>query len=253
MTQALQGMHNMIRPKDSPSLMKENRKMFRVAGSLRRILFLVTALVAGAASSTSVRADDGQAIVQGILDLIIGVAQRDAQQKALNGWKALDGSVIACIRQIGIEPNDLIQKGVGPEDRRVRPYVEKCQQYVAIERQRQADADRQRVAAEQAERDRLQQEADERQREVDRVEQEQAERTRAAKEARIKDLESRFPKSWVPKILEQQIEKGWTKDAVRESWGAPSSMVRTPDGSELWMYGSKKVIFVEGKVSYFGT
>lgn len=203
-----------------------------------------------AAPLTATASNDGQIILD-IFNIIAGAAKRQSQKEAYDEWVRVEGPVIGCLRQMGVEPNDLVQKGIKPSDKRVRPYVEKCRQLLEAERYRQAEEARRRAAVAEAEREQIRQEAERQQQEYERQRQEDAARERAVREARIKDLESRFPKAWVPIIMERRIEKGWTKDAVRESWGMPTRTVKTPDGSELWEYGRKRVIFVSGAVSFF--
>lgn len=203
------------------------------------------------ATSGSARASNGGQIVNDIFNIIVGAAKRQSQKEAYEEWVRLDGSVIVCLRQMGIEPNDLVQRGIKPSDKRVKPYVEKCRQLVEAERQRQAEERQRQAEAAETERERTRQEVERQQKELERQRQEQADRERAAKDAKIKDLERKFPKAWVPIILDHRIEKGWSKEAVRESWGNPHRTVRTPDGSELWEYDRRRVIFVDGKVSFF--
>lgn len=203
------------------------------------------------ASSGDARASNEGQIILDIFNIIAGAAQRQSQKEAYEEWSRLEGSVIGCLRQMGVEPNDLVQKGVGPSDKRVKPYVEKCKQLLEAERQRQVEENRRRVAVMDAERERVRQEAERQQQEQEQQRREEAARERAARETRIKDLESKFPKAWVPTIMDRRIESGWTKEAVRESWGSPDRTLRTPDGSEMWEYGRRRVIFVGGKVSFF--
>lgn len=205
------------------------------------------------APSLPTRADAGSQIVGDFIDALIEAGKADRRKKAYEAWKRLEGPIIGCLRQkYRIEPNNLIQRGIGPEDKRVRPYIASCQEELRQAQARAAEEERQRrlAAAAQAERERLAQEAAER--EIKRREEAEAARIAAEREARIRDLNSRFPHSWVPKIIAGEIELGWTREAVREALGPPRSVVRTPDGSEMWTYDSLKVVFTNGKVTYFG-
>lgn len=56
----------------------------------------------------------------------------------------------------------------------------------------------------------------------------------------------------MPKILAGKVEMGWTRDAIRESLGEPSTMMKTPT-EEMWSYPTRKVIFTNDKVTYVGT
>lgn len=210
---------------------------------------VIMALVLGTTPIS--RADDTAKIVGGILGILIDAAQASAQKKALKKWQGLDGAVIVCLRQLGIEPNDLIKGAVGPDDNRVRPYVERCQQAIEARRLQQVEEQNRRIAAyqEQLERERLAEEN--RRAEEARFAREQQERERAAREARRQELASRFPAPWVDRIMQGSIDKGWSREAVQAALGTPGKVVKTPDGSEMWTYGRRKVIFVGSKVSYY--
>ena len=61
-------------------------------------------------------------------------------------------------------------------------------------------------------------------------------------------LRERYPATWVVGIIEGRVEKGWTADAVRESWGQPEKISQTYDG-EFWHYAAGLVVFSNGRVS----
>ena len=61
-------------------------------------------------------------------------------------------------------------------------------------------------------------------------------------------LLKRFPPAWVVGIIEGRVEKGWTADAVRESWGRPRRVLKVLPSDEVWVYPRKRVIFTGGAV-----
>jgi hypothetical protein len=201
-----------------------------------------------------VRASDGGRIIGDIIGIIIEGAKAERQKKAYNSWVQQDSYVIECLRRVhGIEPNDLVQKGITASDARVQPYIRNC---LELKRQAAARAEEEARRRDQAAREELdrQRAAQEQMELEERREAEAAEARRTAeREAHAKDLRDRFPAAWVPKILAGEIELGWTREAVMASLGEPRSRVRTPDGTEMWTYQTMKVVFTNGKVTYFGT
>ena len=80
------------------------------------------------------------------------------------------------------------------------------------------------------------------------------ERRRRARQARRLNvdrsaLRKRFPPAWVVGIIEGRVEKGWSADAVLESWGRPHKVTRSAEGGEIWHYAAGRVLFSEGAVS----
>ena len=155
---------------------------------------------------------------------------------AQRAWANVAVDVHYCLRtRYGIDPNQLAQNGVSPDDQQVRSYLLECR-YQLDEGKRQQE--------EAAMREQQEREAQQRARE------EAAMREQEAREARIADLKTRFPADWVEKILKGEVDLGWSKEAVRESIGEPRQKMNTPDGTEMWTYERLRLVFTDGKVTY---
>lgn len=229
--------------------MNQSQKTVRI----RRCIVIAAALFfSWSGSQTPVRADAGD-IIGGLIDLAIKAAEAEQRKKAYDGWKRYEGPVVGCLRDsFRIEPNDLVQRGIGPNDKRVQPYITQCQDAIRRAEAQAIEADRQRRAAAAAEAERQRLAIEEAELAAKRAADAEAARIAAQREARISSLKSRFPSNWVAKIVAGDVELGWSQEAVRESLGAPKSVVRTPDGSEMWSYQGRRVVFTAGKVTYFG-
>jgi hypothetical protein len=82
----------------------------------------------------------------------------------------------------------------------------------------------------------------------------QEERRRRARRGRRLNADrsallKRFPPSWVVGIIEGRVEKGWSREAVLESWGRPQKITSALDGTEIWHYAAGRVVFSKGVVS----
>ena len=108
-----------------------------------------------------------------------------------------------------------------------------------------------RAAREHLDRQLKEREARSRNREVSfKIKEERRRRARRARRlnADRSALLKRFPPAWVVGIIEGRVEKGWTADAVRESWGLPGQILKVPPSDEVWVYPRKRVIFTGGAV-----
>lgn len=132
-----------------------------------------------------------------------------------------------------------------------------------------------RAEREKLERDRARRWSKERRLRMERAAREHLERQRKQREARSRSMEEgyetrqqnrrrarrarrlnadrsallkRFPPAWVVGIIEGRVEKGWTADAVRESWGRPRRVLKVLPSDEVWVYPRKRVIFTGGAV-----
>ncbi len=227
-------------------------KQCRVTGRIWRYGMIAAISMSWFSSQVPARADAGE-VVGGLIDLLMKAAEAERQKKAYEGWKRYEGPVVGCLREnFRIEPNDLVQRGIGPDDKRVQPYITACQDALRKAQAQAIEADRQRREAVAAETERQRRAIEEVELEAKRAAEAEAARVAAQRDAHVKDLKSRYPSEWVPKIMAGEVELGWSREAVRESLGAPRSAVRTPDGSEMWTYGGRRVIFTGGKVTYFG-
>jgi hypothetical protein len=124
------------------------------------------------------------------------------------------------------------------------------------ERARRASEDR-RIRTERAVRELHERRSKEREARARRIQEgfeTREERRRRARRARRLNadrsaLSKRFPPAWVVGIIEGRVEKGWSADAVRESWGRPEKITPTAEGGEIWHYAAGRVVFSKGKVS----
>lgn len=124
------------------------------------------------------------------------------------------------------------------------------------ERAGRASEDR-RIRTERAVRELRKRQSKERESRARRIEEgfeTKEERRRRARRARRLNadrsaLSKRFPPAWVVGIIEGRVEKGWSADAVLESWGRPHKITRSAEGGEIWHYAGGRVAFSNGVVS----
>lgn len=216
-------------------------------------LMVATLLASGVAVTPPARAqDDGTAeAIGGILGAIIGAAMIDNARKA---WQQVDPDVRDClVQRYNISPNILANKAIGPNDARVADYVNSCNNIVSNLREQQRQAEEQRraeAAAEQARQEALAEQAAaaERQRQADiaaaqaqrRAEEAAAE---ARRQAKHKLLVDKYGTSVAEAIESHRIEIGMSKQAVLESRGDPDRIEKIPPHTELWRYGSLRIVF----------
>lgn len=188
-------------------------------------------MMAGSLSATPARAQDAGRAIGGIFSAIIkGAIIENARKK----WMAVDEEVQLClIRSYGIQPAQLVQHGVGPDQKNVAPYVNACQQSVDEVHRRQQEI----VAARMAEEEKAK---------------EEAEAAKARAEARHKRLVAKYGENLAVAVEDRRVLVGMTKDAVLEARGQPDSRGLIPPDDELWVYGSDRVVLSAGKVTYVG-
>ncbi len=89
----------------------------------------------------------------------------------------------------------------------------------------------------------------EREAETRRVEQD-AQRSRAAQNARRNDLVSRYGATTADAILAGQVTAGMTPQQVIESRGQPNRREDLTPTEQIWHYGSERVMFSDGRVTF---
>jgi hypothetical protein len=173
---------------------------------------------------------------ESIANAIINSINRASINRAQQSWDAVDKDVQDCLAtQHRIDVAQLIQRGVGANDRRVRTQVASCQQYAEQQRVLAAQQEQQRLEAEQAA---LQLAAEEAQR---------AEQARAARRA---DLVSRYGETTANAILSGQVLVGMSRDQVIAARGQPGRREQLTPTDEMWHYGAQRVAFANGRVSF---
>jgi len=76
-----------------------------------------------------------------------------------------------------------------------------------------------------------------------------AEAAAAARAAYKRELAAKFPAEWVDDILAGKVRKGMSKEAVKESLGNPVKVERI-DTQEMWLYGSRRIVFSGDQVTF---
>jgi len=208
-------------------------------------LYLVAASITGAVGISPASAQNWGDLLGGLINAAI-------VQNAIKKWEKIDPQVRDCLaNQYQGQPAQLAQQGIGPDDSRIVPYVHACEQQIA-----QA-----RFQAEQAERARQAQiEAQQRANEDAARAQQQAIEAQAATEAAAKTQAAEHHRQLVAKygaddavaIEAGVVRKGMTKEAVLEARGEPNTKESIPPDAELWTYGSERISFANGKVTYIG-
>ena len=189
-------------------------------------------------------------------DLIGGILNQAIISAATQKWGQIDSATQNClVNRYGISPAQLAQNGIGPNDSRVVPYIASCRQLLARQREMEEQAERDRMAAEQARQLAIEQAQAAQQQAVEdaRKQQEEADaRARAESEERHRSLVARFGASDAGAIEAGVIRKGMSMEAVRLARGEPARKEVIPPNAELWTYGAQRISFVSGRVTYVG-
>ena len=198
-----------------------------------RHLALAVLAAACALAPGGARAQDlGDAIANAIINSINRATINRAQQS----WDAVDKDVQDCLaRQYRINVPQLIQQGVGANDRRLRTQLANCGQYV----------EQQRLIAAQQEQARLEAEAAAAAQRAE--EQRMAE---LAREARRSDLITRHGPTIGEAIYSGRVLVGMSREQVIEARGQPSRREQLTPTDEIWYYGGLRVGFANGRVRF---
>lgn len=132
-------------------------------------------------------------------------------------WQnSVEPNVQNCLQsQYNLNPVDLANQGILPNDPRVAPDIDNCRQAIA------QGSNQQQQAA---------QNSDERQRE----------------------LVAKYGKKFGKEIAAGNIDMGMNQAEVMEAWGNPDDRQKIQGGKEKWVYGQDAVTFSHGKVSAVG-
>ncbi len=199
-------------------------------------LICAFAVLAGTAAPATA-ADTGR-IVEGIFGALIGTAR---EGEARNAWQKINVEVKTCLsKRINTTVGQLVQKAIYPTDPRLRPYMQACEQQVA---EANARLQQERRIAE------LRREQEEAAKEAAAV---RNARARAQKVARHRELVVKYGAKIASDIEAGQVRIGMTKEATIAAIGKPNSREVVPPNNELWSYGTKRIAFTNGKVTYVG-
>jgi hypothetical protein len=199
-------------------------------------LICVLAVLAG--TTAPAVASDAGGIVGGIFGALIGTVR---EGEARNNWQKVNGEVKICLsKRINTTISQLVQKAIYPTDPRLRSYMQACEQQVA-EANAQLQQER-RIAG-------LRREQEEAAKEAAAV---RNARARAQKVARHRELVAKYGAKIASDIEAGQVRIGMTKEATIAAIGKPNSREVVPPSNELWSYGTKRIAFTNGKVTYVG-
>jgi hypothetical protein len=120
------------------------------------------------------------------------------------------------LSQYGLNPSDLADQGILPNDPRVAPDIDNCRQAIA------------------------------------QGENTQSQQTAQDPATRKKDLIARYGRKYGTEIASGNIDIGMNQDEVAEAWGNPDDRQTLANGREKWVYGSDAVTFAHGKVTAVG-
>src|SRR5262245_53216105 len=115
-----------------------------MASNFRSRALVVGFLTAAIAGPQTAFAQDWGDILGGLIGAGIKAAIiRDAKKS----WSKVDQQVQQClISNFGISPAKLVENGVKATDKRVVPYIQRCEQAIALAKEQQ-EQERQRLAA----------------------------------------------------------------------------------------------------------
>ncbi|HEB86166.1 MAG TPA: hypothetical protein ENI68_03995 [Gammaproteobacteria bacterium] len=201
------------------------------------IALICTLAVLAGTAAPAVAADTG-GIVRGIFGAMMG-AVREGEVK--NEWKKVAGKVKTCLsKRINVTIDQLVQKDIYPADPRLRFYMQACEQEVA---EAHARLQHERRITE------LRREQEEAAKEAAAV---RNARARAQKVARHRELVAKYGANMASAIEARQVRIGMTKEATIDAIGKPNRREIIPPSNELWYYGTDRVAFTNGKVTYVG-
>ncbi len=135
-------------------------------------------------------------------------------------WQnSVEPDVQNCLQsQYNLNPSDLANQGILPNDPRVAPDIDHCRQMIAQGGNPQQQ--QQQSAEDPAQRQ--------------------------------KELIAKYGKKFGKEIAAGNIDIGMSQDAVVDSWGDPEDRQQLPNGKEKWVYGKDAVTFSHGKVAAVG-
>ena len=199
-------------------------------------LICVFVVLAGTATP-AIAADTGR-VVEGIFGALIDTAR---EGEAGNAWQKINVEVKTCLsKRINTTIGQLAQEAIYPTDSRLRYYMQTCEQQVV-----EANA-------------RLQQER--RLARLRRKQEKTAKEAAAVRNAHIKaqrrvrrhELIAKYGAKMASAIEARRIRIGMTKEETIAAIGEPNSREVIPPSNELWSYGTKRIAFTSGKVTYVG-
>jgi hypothetical protein len=162
--------------------------------------------------SQSLAQDDGGGFFGRLLQGIQVSAARASWQSSV------EPEVQSCLlSQYNINPSDLADQGILPNDPRVAPDIDNCRQAIA--------QGAQAANSQQAEQDPAE---------------------------RQKELIAKYGKKFGTEIAAGNIDIGMNQDEVAEAWGNPDDRQQLTKGREKWVYGQDAVTFSHGKVAAVG-
>jgi hypothetical protein len=128
-------------------------------------------------------------------------------------WQnSVEPDVQNCLQsQYNINPSDLADQGVLPNDPRVAPDIANCRQAIA------QGGNPQQSAQDPADRE--------------------------------KELIAKHGRKFGKEIASGNIDVGMNQDEVTEAWGNPDDRQQLAGGKEKWVYGQDAVTFSHGKVA----
>jgi hypothetical protein len=131
-------------------------------------------------------------------------------------WQSsVEPDVQNCLQsQYNINPSDLADQGILPNDARVAPDIDNCRQAIA------QGGNPQQAAQDPA--------------------------------GRQKELIAKYGRKFGKEIASGNIDVGMNQDEVMDAWGNPDDRQQLANGKEKWVYGKDAVTFSRGKVAAVG-
>lgn len=209
----------------------------------RLVLFVTSTLaISLAAAPASAQSDSGQELGNAIANAIIASINQARVNHTAHTWDGVEDDVKMCMAERQRLPvPDLIKNLISANDTRIAPQLAQCRQFV--QEQREAAAEAQRVATEQAALAQQQREA-EAQAEAERV----ALEAQAA-EARRADLTRRYGAAHANAILAGQVAVGMGPDEVTAAVGEPTQREQLTPTDAIWYYNGRRISFSNGHVA----
>lgn len=205
----------------------------RVAASCVAFALLVSGRPAIAQSD-----DLGSRIVRGIVGLF---SHDSAVEHARKAWLLIDAEIQGCVAaKTHVQPNEMINEGVGPDDERVAPSIEACRREAEEAKARDAQAAASLAAQRQA------------RRKARKPPHPAATAAKAAGDDKLRDPVAPYTPQTTSPVESGRVRMGMTREQVVAVRGAPQRKAAVPPDYELWHYAAGDVAFTNGRVSYVG-
>ncbi|MBW4090775.1 MAG: hypothetical protein HIU82_06670 [Proteobacteria bacterium] len=176
----------------------------------------------------------------------------------LDKWHAFAAAVQNCITlRVRLTIIQLSEHCIPPDNPRIAPVVQYCEQMVRQQQEQQAAAARERAAIVEREEEQARAAAAlraERQRQAAAAAVAAADAAKAAiareqqlAAVRLSALTQKFGPAAAKEIVAGQITTGMTTEEVSDAKGAPQTRSVVPPDDQLWVYPDATVVFVDGR------